>query len=221
MHRFSIPMLTIGILSAAAVAAATPITITSGTLIGDSQGANVAIYGDTHGFALFGSGDKVGGIYAPAQQCFFGCAPGAVEPLDAFWSDSDFPGAAVVDGTGFLLSGGNSAGASVDFTGTWTVPASNSTGLASVTAPFLFSGLFHYPAYQGYPDESLSLIGHGTARLALAWDNTTGGWAFQSARYEFDDRPDLTPEPTSWLLLSTGLFGLLLIPRRRARARAR
>lgn len=218
MPRIAVALLTLGIVSAAALASADPIHINAGALVGDSFGARLIASSPDHSFSIDASGDRVGGIYEPVQQCNFGdeCVPGTTVGLEAKWSGGDFPGRATVDGTTYVLSGFDEANAFVDFTGSWVAPPFTGDPTATVHAPFTFSGTFFYPSQPGFPLGGLDLTGRGMATIGLHW-GTLDSWEVRSTRYAFIDR-NVTPEPASLLLLASGA-GLLVLRRKRRGAR--
>ena len=215
MPKIAVAVLTLGIVIAATTARADPIRITHGALVGNDFSARLTAGSADGRFTLDATGDRVGGIYEPPDRCNIepACVPRTMLSLDARWSDSDFPGVATVDGTSYRLSGGNQANAFVSFTGAWTAPDFSGRYMASVRVPFAFEGIFFYPEAPGGPLAPLPLIGSGMATLRLHW-SVDRSWQVLGTRYEFS-RANATPEPTSLLLLSSGVAGLLL--RRRSR----
>ena len=215
MPRIAVAVLTLGIVAAAAVADADPIRLTHGALVGDDFGARLDAGAGDRTFVIMGRGDRVGGIYAVAEECNTApeCLPGRTLSLEATWSGSDFPGLATVHGTSYRLSGGNEANALVSFTGSWVAPAFDGRQMASVIAPFVFEGMFFYPGARGFPTTPLLLAGRGTTTLNLLW--SAGAWEVRSTRYDFA-AANATPEPMSLVLVATGVAGLVA---RRARRR--
>jgi hypothetical protein len=214
--RIAVVLLTFGIVYAPAWAAADPIHINAGALVGDSFAARMIASSPDQGFSVDAFGDAAGGIYEPVQLCNFSeaCAPGAIVGLEAMWSGGDFTGGATVDGITYDLGGFDSASVLADFTGTWTAPPFSGGTTATARAPFAFSGLFFYPSRPGFPLGSLALTGSGMATLDLHWGNF-GSWNVRNTRYEFVS-PNVSPEPASLLLLASGA-GVLMVRRRGVR----
>lgn len=208
MHRSSILLLGVAVLSVPAIASADVIHITSGTVTAvDLDSADFDIASAQHGFTLVGRGD----IGRNDPFICFPCEPGSLQSLVSEWTGLDLLGTATVDGESYVLGLGN-AGGSTSFTGTWTAPDYDGSPTASVTAPFQFTGTFSFPI--GDPRPMLSLAGSGLATVDVAWDPSFDAWETQRARFDFASDAAV-PEPATILLLSTGLLGGALRKRRR------
>lgn len=109
------------------------------------------------------------------------------------------------------LISSESASANVEFAGNWVAPRFTGASRATVVAPFTFEGQFDFPSSSPDTPPSLNLSGSGIARLRLSWSTSrvpTGGWEFESARYQFTGSPKPVPEPGTLVFLASGLAGL-------------
>lgn len=167
------------------------------------------------GFSFVGTGL---GSSLPFWTCGF-CLPGTPVGLDAALLPGDFSdsGAADLDGSHYEQ---------VYWTGRLDFDSEYVTAGADVraSAPFHFSGTlsaFLDETRTGTPLFSTELTGAGTVHIRffreLVSDPSAPGgpWAeVFSVRYEFEDQTPI-PEPTTMVLLGSGLAGLVASCRRR------
>ena len=209
---------TIGILvvtlALAAPARAETILITSGLLDwsgGIASGANVTLAGD--GFTFNG---RTGfGIFNPPDQCGVPeCTLGSSVDLRALFTGMDLGGTATFEGRTFTAVGSlaGTSSASAEWTGSLSIPTTFTGGL--LTAPFMFTGEFAFEEDPTAAWRRIDLLGSGTARLMFTpYPGEPGAFSLSSLQYEFGSAP--VPEPTSMLLIGSGLAGLAALRRRR------
>ena len=189
------------------------ITLTSGALVWNGTGnASVTLAGGSFTFA--GSAAPLGGIFTPGEcRSFPECVAGGTVDLFSRWVGLDIPGTATYNGQTYTQVGGLNSPTSLDarWTGTLAIPSSFTGG--TLTAPFQFGGEFFYPETPG-ARAILNLLGAGTATLNFTpFVNQPGAFSLTSLRYDIEAAP--VPEPTSMLLIGTGLAGLAAVRRRR------
>jgi hypothetical protein len=177
------------------------ILITGGTLdVGANRGAYLDING-AGGFRVFEVGMSANSFgvnclpCAPGELFDFGSALGGID---------DQAGTVELDGMSFRIP--TDADAPTRFVARAVVPAAGTSGVFSV--PFTMIGfvvIFE-------PGSELEMHGQGTMTVHLRPDHGGPLWEFESARFKFAAP---TPEPSTLLLVSGGLAGL--VRRRHAR----
>jgi hypothetical protein len=212
------------ILCLAVPASAEPITIQAGALGWNGSGVSIGLGGGT--FVFVGTAGVSGGIFTPWLMCNggFACQPGTTVDLRSFWVGGDLPGTAAYQGVTYPGVGGQNSPNQliVEWTGALAIPAGFTGGL--LTAPFGFSGTFHYAPNLVQVPQVLDLSGSGLASLTFSeYPQAPGSFFVSSVHYEFADATDAAavPEPMSMMLVGTGLAGLAALRRRRNSKEAR
>jgi hypothetical protein len=211
-------------LLAVPAASADPITVTSGH--------TTIAWDDPSFFELRGRGLHLTGLFvrpvnSPQEICFRGCAPGTRVDMNAVLGG---PAAASL-GLSFttIVNGVNhkSAERSIWLTGDMQFRAASVTvpglsdELLTLSAPFRFNGHisgFHPGVSPGSttPLFRTDFVGQGTATLRMGAGD--GVWVHPEVVYEFATEAPI-PEPTTALLVGSGILGLLYRSRGRTSKR--
>ena len=204
---------------AIAVALAVParaetIVLTSGALDW-VKGSPVSLTMSGDGFSFTGQSSPSSGLFTPFEQCAFPfCAGGTSLNLATQFRGGSIGGTATYNGTTYSPVGSLNEDASLDarWDGGLAIPADFSGGV--LTAPFQFTGEFYYDT-PTTSNSVVDLLGRGRATVNFAPSLFfPGTFNVTAVRYEFDGAAPV-PEPTSMLLIGTGLAGLAALRRRR------
>lgn len=194
--------------------------ITIGTLIYVQGGSPLTVTLRSDSFTFDGRASHLGGVFMPWLQCSVPeCGAGSTVDLFSHWSGGDLPGTATLGDRAFTNVGSQASTSSLfaTWTGSLPIPAGFESGV--LAAPFEFFGVFSFqPEPGGFG--RLDLVGNGmaTATFRPYSPEFPGALFLESIRYDFnaaDVAP--TPEPTSVLLLGSGLTGILAARARRRR----
>jgi hypothetical protein len=210
----------------ARVAAADPISITSGSLVMNPFSGPLTLAGD-RGFTFNSSvsvfGSQPLGFFEPWEVCANlhapePCTPGSVLGLNAIWFGTEVIGPATLDGVSYPDVGSPTSPSTmaVQFLGTVVLPPLASS--ATLTAPFTFTGTFFHPGDSGFTNDAL--LGGGTATLYFSGSESSGLWRLNAARYDLAGSPSPTPEPSTLLLLGGASLALAGVVAGRSRRSA-
>ena len=185
--------------------------ITLGSLSGTGHiSAPVTVGIGNSNFSFDASVTALGGVWGPAECLLSMCVPGTTINLDARFSGKDFIGDAVYNGQRYTRVGALNGSSWMDarWSGSLTIPSEFAGG--TLTAPFLFEGSF------GRLEGTVPLFGAGTIYADL-FLRPTGTFHLSSIEYRFEDPATrtLNPEPSTWLLMSTGAAWLVRVRHRR------
>jgi hypothetical protein len=217
--RLGILLLILGM--ASAPVGADPIQVTAGTLTWDATSAlaiQLHVTGE-QGLAIHAGLDPFNGVNGPIDDCYFrACLPGETLSLMIDRTTEAF-GSASIGGETFPIDIGTDITGSLNvlFDGNLIVPAFTGDLTGSASAAFVFDGLLFFPE-DPCCRSPLELAGSGIATLQFAWAAHPEGvtaWNLQNMRYEFSEAAPV-PEPTTLVLVSTGVAGLILRRRRNA-----
>src|SRR5207302_305797 len=160
--------------------------VTSGAFTFASGLGEIKVTGQS-GFRMDARVDITSGIYNPQSQCAeLDCQPGTEVSLLARWVGQDLNGSASLRGQDFVLGqeGAGGAQGTVTFDGSVILPDFNSSGTATVSAPFTFTGqLESETTFEVEP-----LFGSGVATLQLTEATEGQAWHVTGATYEFARR---------------------------------
>ena len=211
----SIVAMSLGVASASA----DTIRITSGALVFPSD-MHIAIDFAGDGFAFTGSSLRMEMGFSPYQSCLVtACVPGSTLSLHSFGTEQNFRFDAVTyQGRTFTNLSGVDARSSVqlDWNGSLPIPSNFSGG--TLTAPFVFSGVFRLTDDEAGVFHAGNLVGSGIATVTFdryGSPEHPNAFATSAVRFDFADAAP-TPEPMSLLLVATGM-GVIGVVRRRRR----
>lgn len=208
--------LTAVLLLTAAGVSADPITITSGSLRWDpttgNDGIPVTLSGNN--FSFTGTTNPFEGIFTPWDQCSVPeCVGGTTVNLHSLWVGMAFYAATVTyNGQTFTAVGSPNASSSMftEWTGGLAIPLDFTGG--TLTAPVALNGTFFF-----MPGPTVGLVGSGVASLTFVpYTDPSFPDAVRLQSLRFDISPAAaTPEPSSMLLVGSGLAAVAAALKRR------
>jgi PEP-CTERM motif len=200
----------------ASAARADTIVITGGNVVQVPLGS--------HTYDLQGNGFRASGRGNFGRTPCVPCQPGTIHDFFTEFSGEDSlqGGPATYNGTDYALL---FYGGRITLTiGDINLPADGQTGLVTLNLPFTLSGnlrAFQNNPFVGPPGPAVfdvTLTGQGTAvfEFISTFDPVFGQlYTIRSMTYNFEPAP--VPEPATFALLATGLFGAAAAARRRRR----
>jgi len=192
--------------------------ITAGAVTYVAGAGPITVQFTSDSFTFDGRASPIGGVFMPWLQCGVPeCVPGSTVDLLAFWSGTDLPGTATLEGETYSHVGSLAGTSSllISLTGALVIPADFVSGI--LTAPFVFSGQFFYERLG--TGSVFDLFGSGVATAAFRpMTAFPGALALDSLTYEFAADVAPTPEPASMVLLGSGLAALAAARRFRRRS---
>lgn len=207
-------------LCAATLVHAETVRVTSGSIVvtGLTELGSVNVSG-TDGFSLVARLSPDEGRVDPFTSCGIipECFPGDLLSVGAFMGTSSFSGTATLNGVTYTeISGLDDPTPAWELTGMATIPGFGDFSPTTLLAPFtISSGLFSLPGGTSVP-----MAGRGTASVllipGLEDPSIPRGWLVDRVEYTFEGSAAPVPEPTTLLLVGSGLAGAIrLRPRRR------
>jgi PEP-CTERM motif len=210
-------MLTLGMALLVSPARADPILITGGSMVVEGPSGGTVGTVDIHGTQGFSAQLRLGLASTSGPWLCCPTAPGTSIDMRGVFAASDGFGLVELNGTSYGVPSLNADIFVRPFGEPVIAPPLSSSAL--LTAPFdLVSGstssavvLFDV---EGKPIVIFPLVGRGVATLELTPSRGAPAWEFVRVRYDFES-PAVVPEPTTLLLVGTGVIALAARRRRR------